>query len=38
MRIAQKFELFLEKFRREDGSKGSKQHLVAQSGDLLGNG
>ena len=38
MRIAQKFELFLEKYRREDGSKWSGQDLVAQPGDLLGNG
>ena len=35
MRIAQKFELFLDKYRREDGSKWSGQDLANATGGVV---
>ena len=35
MRIAQKFELFLDKYRREDGSKWSGQDLADATGGVV---
>ncbi len=35
MRIAQKFELFLDKYRREDGSKWSGQDLDDATGGVV---
>ena len=35
MRIAQKFELFLDRYRREDGSKWSGQDLADATGGVV---
>src|SRR5918999_874370 len=35
LRIAQKFELFLDKYRREDGSKWSGQDLADATGGVV---